>query len=292
MFLFYIVLVLYLATIFLKVVWGILGNNNALFADGLDSTKNLITLFISFLFFRLSKQAPDKTHHFGHSKYDAFGSLIIGISQIFFAGIAGTTVFFTFGQKPYHTSLMHSLISLIFMGIVVLFLFFLFRRLGSEAIKSEFWHEFIDLLQTAGVFISTYLSLNFVPEVNSIFAGGISALLLINGIKSVISAEKPLVDRAPSDSVINTILSTAKEYDIDVRDLKTSISGKDVIRVEVSIQIDKEIGIQDAHSIAHAFENSVIMNLKKLGFRVENFAVHIEPRGAHPVELKYEREIK
>jgi cation diffusion facilitator family transporter len=283
MYLFYlfIILVFYSFVVALKIIWGITGKNLALFSDGVDSLKNIFTLSLSIFFWNLSRSGRDITHHWGHRKYDSFGSLIIGIFQIFISGVSGTYIIFKFNQIPQKSSLMTSFFSFVLMIFVVLSLFLISRKLKSEAIRAELLHEATDLIQTLFVFISTFVSINYISFINSAFALFIASVLLLNGILTIWRAEKFLVDWAPPRNVLQKIESILSESRVSTRDIKASLSSNNTLRLELILQVDGQTPISEAHKIAHSIEEKITLELEKIGVKVENCSIHIEPLGAH-----------
>ncbi len=277
-------LVFYSVVVVLKILWGITGKNLALFSDGLDSLKNIFTLSLSIFFLRISSQERDLTHHWGHKKYDSFGSLVIGIFQIFISGVSGTYIIFRFNQVPSSSSIFTSLVSFLLMIFVVLSLFFVSHRLKSEAIRAELLHEATDLVQTFFVFISTFISVNYIGFINSALALIIAVVLLFNGILTVWRAEKFLLDWAPPRNILQKIEDILSESNVSFRDIKASLSSSSTLRLEITLQVDPQAPIFVAHQIAHSVEDKIISELGKMGVKVENCAVHIEPLGAHTME--------
>lgn len=280
------IFLIYILTTVFKILSGIISGNNALFSDGVDSLKNLMTLFLSAFFFSLSQEGADKTHHWGHKKYDAFGSLIISVFQIFISGTTATYVILNFKKVPEEVSLKYSVASLLMMAIVIILFALYIRDKKSSAMRNEFFHEVIDLIQTFFVVVSTYLSLKFLPEINSIFSLLICVLLFLNGAIGIFRAEKFLVDRAPSQELISKIKELILEENnyISVREIKTSFSSERTIRLELVIQIDGKFSLQEAHEIAHQIEQNLRHKLKEINLEVENCSIHFEPKGAHITE--------
>ncbi|MCS7212711.1 MAG: cation diffusion facilitator family transporter [Candidatus Calescibacterium sp.] len=278
------IIVFYLAVVFFKIFWGITGKNLSLLADGLDSVKNVVTLVIAFFFSRISRKGVDETHHFGHTKYDSLGAVVISIFQIFVSGITMTVVFFKFGQIPEEKSVDHSFFSFILMFFVVFGVYFASKRYRSESIRAEFWHEFSDLIQTGFVLISTYISVNYFPLVNSIFALFVSLFLLCSGIRTFLRVEKFIMDWAPPPSVISAVKEiVSKHKNVLLRENRLSISAENKVRVELTIQLEGNIFLQEAHNISHIIEKDIKDKLKDIGFEVENIVIHVEPSGAHIV---------
>lgn len=276
------VICFYFVVVFLKIYWGIRGDNLGLFADGLDSVKNLATLLTAAIFSKVSLKGVDDTHHFGHTKYDSFGAVIIAISQLFFSGITITFVLLKFGQVPAESSVRDSLISFLFMIFVVLGMYFSLRTYKSESIRAEFWHEFSDLVQTGFVLLSTYVSVKYFSLVNSVLALLIALFLLFNGVRTIWRVEKFIMDWAPPPYVMSAIEKVVSNYkNVYLRENKSLMSSEKKVRVELTIQVEGDMLLSEAHNFSHIIEDNVRKKLKEIGFEVENIVIHFEPSGAH-----------
>ena len=65
-----------------KFVAGILGNSAAMVADAVHSLSDFITDVIVILFVRISGKPKDKSHDYGHGKYETLAMTIIGMALL------------------------------------------------------------------------------------------------------------------------------------------------------------------------------------------------------------------
>lgn len=277
----YIVL-LYVVSIFLKIFWGLSGDNISLFADGMDSLKHVFTLSMAAYFSEVSRKDKDERHPFGHTRFDSFGAMMIAAFQIFVAGIVMTTSVFKFGQVPKPHSLKDSAFSFLIMLVVTSSVYFYARRRRSESLRAEFWHELSDLLQTGLVLVSTYISLRHFAVANSILALLISVFLLLNGVGTLWRIKTFITDQAPPLFISRALQEVVSRYDIfSLKEEKTLMSAENKVRTELTVQLRYDTSFDVAHDLAHIMEGEIKMRLKELGFEVENIVTHIEPVDAH-----------
>lgn len=62
----------------LKFIAGILGRSSAMVADAVHSLSDFVTDIIVLVFVRISGKPHDKTHDYGHGKFETLATLIIG----------------------------------------------------------------------------------------------------------------------------------------------------------------------------------------------------------------------
>ena len=65
-----------------KFVAGILGNSAAMIADAVHSLSDFVTDIIVILFVRISGKPKDKSHDYGHGKYETLAMTIIGLALL------------------------------------------------------------------------------------------------------------------------------------------------------------------------------------------------------------------
>lgn len=61
-----------------KMFAGIVGNSGAMISDAVHSFSDVLATLIAFLGVRLSKQAADKKHPYGHERFECVASLLLG----------------------------------------------------------------------------------------------------------------------------------------------------------------------------------------------------------------------
>ncbi len=62
----------------LKTTVGILGHSQALLADGINSTSDVVYLAIVRAFMRLARKPPDREHPYGHRQLESIAAVIVG----------------------------------------------------------------------------------------------------------------------------------------------------------------------------------------------------------------------
>lgn len=62
----------------LKFIGGIVGRSSAMIADAVHSLSDLITDFIIFVFVKTASKPCDKTHEYGHGKFETLATFLVG----------------------------------------------------------------------------------------------------------------------------------------------------------------------------------------------------------------------
>ena len=65
-----------------KFIAGILGHSAAMIADAVHSLSDFVTDLIVLIFVHISGKPQDKSHDYGHGKYETLALTIIGIALV------------------------------------------------------------------------------------------------------------------------------------------------------------------------------------------------------------------
>ena len=63
----------------LKFIAGILGGSAAMVADAVHSASDLISDIVVIIFARLSAQGKDKSHDYGHGKFETMATVVVSL---------------------------------------------------------------------------------------------------------------------------------------------------------------------------------------------------------------------
>ena len=74
----------------LKFAAGLIGNSAAMIADAVHSLSDFATDMVVLIFVRISHKPKDKTHDYGHGKFETLATTVIGLAL--FAVAAGILV--------------------------------------------------------------------------------------------------------------------------------------------------------------------------------------------------------
>jgi cation diffusion facilitator family transporter len=65
-----------------KFIAGILGHSAAMVADAVHSLSDFLTDIVVLIFVRISSKPKDKTHEYGHGKYETLAMTLIGMALL------------------------------------------------------------------------------------------------------------------------------------------------------------------------------------------------------------------
>lgn len=133
----------------LKFIAGILGRSSAMVADAVHSLSDFVTDIIVLVFVRISGKPHDKTHDYGHGKFETLATLIIGLILIgagagLMAGGISLVIDSLHGHslpRPTWLALSVAAISVVSKEILYRYTIVWGNRLDSPAVVANAWHH-------------------------------------------------------------------------------------------------------------------------------------------------------
>ena len=144
-----------------KFVAGIVGHSAAMTADAVHSLSDLLTDAVVLLFVRISGKPEDRSHDYGHGKYETLATAVIGIALVVVAVGIGyralvAMLFWYRGgtlPAPGMLALWAALVSVALKELVYRYTLRHARKLGSPAMEANAWHHRSDALSSLGTLL-------------------------------------------------------------------------------------------------------------------------------------------
>lgn len=269
-----------------KFLAGFLGHSAAMVADAVHSLSDFVTDIIVVVFVRISGKPKDKTHDYGHGKYETLAMTLIGMALLAVSiGIlySGATKIISWAngeelEAPDLLALWAALLSIVLKEGAYRYSMVKARELNSQALEANAWHHRSDALSSIGTAIgiggAIFLGQRWtvLDPVASVIVGlfivKVSFDLLRNGIGDLM--EQSLPD-AVEEEILNLVASLPG--DIKPHDLCTRRLGNHYA-IELHILMDGDISLREAHDKASEVENL----LREHYGKETHVAVHVEPK--------------
>jgi cation diffusion facilitator family transporter len=268
-----------------KIIAGITGKSSAMLADGIHSLSDLVTDFIVLIFIGASGKERDKSHHYGHGKFETFATMLIGFALglvgigILWSGTA-KIIRFASGEtilKPGIIALYAALISIAAKEILFWYTFLAGKKTKSSALKANAWHHRSDAFSSVATAlgISGALFLGESWRILDPLAGVIVSIFILKiGWDAAIPSIKELLESSLPSEVENAISDEIESTEgvLGFHNLRTRRIGE-IIAVDVHIKVDKNLTVEVSHNIATEIENK----LKRKFGENSHIGIHIEP---------------
>lgn len=268
-----------------KFIAGILGHSNAMVADAIHSLSDFITDLIVLLFVYISGKPQDKTHDYGHGKYETLALIFIGMALMavaigIFTNGAQKIAAWYHGEElaaPGMLALWAALVSILLKEFTYLYTIRNARRLNSSSLEANAWHHRSDALSSIGtaVGIGGAVLLGKRWTVLDPLASMVVGAFIVKVSYDLISRGiGELMEKSLPDEVEDEILRiAASEPDvIEPHDLRTRRIGNRYA-IELHILMSGDITLSKAHEHADSIENQ----LKEKFGQNTHVAIHMEP---------------
>jgi cation diffusion facilitator family transporter len=269
-----------------KFVAGIVGHSAAMMADAIHSLSDFVTDIIVLLFVHISVKPQDKSHDYGHGKYETLAMTLIGIALlavaigILYSGVMKITAWIHGEplEAPGLLALWAALVSIILKEAVYQYSMMKARQLQSQAVEANAWHHRSDALSSIGTAVgiggAIFLGQRWtvLDPLASVVVGAfilkMSVSLLRDGIGDLMEQSLPDAIEAEMLQLAASVPGVAEPHELRTRRIGNHYA------VELHILMDGDISLREAHDKA-----SEVEDLLKAHYGEEtHVAVHVEPR--------------
>ena len=269
-----------------KFVAGIVGHSSAMIADAAHSLSDFVTDIVVLLFVKISNKPQDKSHDYGHGKYETLALTIIGIAlmavaisiivkgAVKIAGWANGEVL----EAPGMLAFWAALVSIVLKEAVYRYSILKARKLNSKAVEANAWHHRSDALSSIGTAIGVGGAIFFGPHwtildpIASVVVGAFIVKVAFDMLKNGIG---DLMEQSLPDQVEEEILQLAASVTgvTHPHDLRTRRIGNHYA-IELHILMDGNLTLKEAHDKASEVEDL----LRQQYGKETHVAVHVEPK--------------
>jgi cation diffusion facilitator family transporter len=271
----------------LKFVAGVLGNSAAMMADAVHSVSDFVTDMVVIAFVRISSKPKDKSHDYGHGKFETLATAMIGLALviaaigIFVSGAKQIAIWANGGQlaQPSLIALWAALISIVLKEIIYQYTNHKAKQLDSEAMRANAWHHRSDALTSVAAAIGIGCAI-FCGEKWVVFdpiaSIIVAAFILKVAVDLMRNALGELMEKSLPDEVENEILDIVRSVPevSDPHELCTRRIGNHYA-IELHILMDGNLSLKSTHDKATEIEK----RLKERYGEETHVAVHVEPLG-------------
>ncbi|MBP5772284.1 MAG: cation transporter [Bacteroidaceae bacterium] len=268
-----------------KFVAGFLANSAAMMADAVHSLSDLLTDIIVLLFVHISGKPQDKSHDYGHGKYETLAIAIIGLALFFVAlallyqGIIKIAASISGQQLPAPGTIAFyaALLSIILKEAVFRYSILKARQLNSQALEANAWHHRSDALSSVATAIGIAGAIFLGPAYTVLdpLASVIVAFFILKVAISLFhNAIGDLMEQSLPEHVETEILQLAASVPgiSTPHDLRTRRIGNHYA-IELHILVNGDISLREAHDKA-----SQVEEILKHRYGTEtHVVVHVEP---------------
>lgn len=268
-----------------KFLAGIAGHSAAMLADAVHSLSDFITDVVVILFVRISNKPQDKSHDYGHGKYETLATALIGVALLGVGfGIlwngANEILAFMRGEQlrtPGMMALLAAVISILLKEILYRYTVRMGNKYNSQAVIANAWHHRSDAFSSIGTAVGIGGAILLGPHwavLDPIAAVIVSFFIMRVSIKLLIPCIDELLEKSLPENVEREIEQIVLSFDgvTEPHHLRTRRIGNNYA-IEVHVRMNGDISLYKAHETASAIE----YKLKKRFGEDTHVGIHVEP---------------
>ena len=268
-----------------KFVAGIIGHSSAMIADALHSLSDFVTDIVVLVFVKISNKPQDKSHDYGHVKYETLALTIIGVALMGVAiGIivkgAMKIAAWANGEvleAPGMLAFWAAIVSIVLKEGVYRYSIIKARKLNSKAVEANAWHHRSDALSSVGTAVGIGGAIFFgqrwtiLDPIASVVVGAFIVKVAFDLLKNGIG---DLMEQSLPEQVEEEILHLVAEVPgvTEPHELRTRRIGNHYA-IELHILMPGNVSLTEAHDKASDVENLI----KKHYGENTHVVVHVEP---------------
>lgn len=268
-----------------KFIAGIVGCSAAMLADAVHSASDLVSDIIVIALARLSAQGRDKSHDYGHGKFETLATVIVSILLL---AVGMEMIISSYEQvcsvadgntlpAPGNIALCAAVVSIAAKEFLYQWTVRVGKRLSSQVVIANAWHHRTDVFSSIGSLVGIGGAILLGGEwtiLDPLVGGVISIIIIVVAVKMVVPALAELTETSLPEETEQQILGIARSVDgvNDVHDLKTRQCGPYCI-ADFHLVVDPHMNILTAHEITVRIEE----RLREV-FGIEmQINIHVEP---------------
>ena len=269
-----------------KFIAGCLGNSAAMLADAVHSLSDFATDIVVIVFVRISGKPEDKSHDYGHGKYETLATAIIGMLLLFVGfGILwnGASSIYDFVQgeplgEPGMVAFVAALVSVVSKEILYQYTVLTGKRVDSQAVIANAWHHRSDALSSVGTTVGiggAILLGDSWRVLDPIAAVVVSFFIMKVSVKLLAPSLDELLEKSLPEEVERQILQTVLSVPgvSAPHHLRTRRIGS-YYSIEMHVRMDGQLTLEQAHQTATVIET----RLRELFGQSTLINIHVEPK--------------
>lgn len=275
----------------IKCVGGLLFHSQALIVDGIHSFTDVASDLVVLAVMKVSRQAPDQSHPYGHQRIETMGTMLLGSLLLVVGGALAwdnlqRLLAPSADRLPEWPVLVAATVSVVSKEWI-----FRYTRHVGEAIRSDLilanaWHSRTDAFSSVIVLLSTIGAMMGYIWLDAVAAVAIAFIICRIGWRFAWDSVKELVDTAvsPEDTEKLTHIAKQTEGVLDVHELRSRRMGHDIL-LDIHLLVKPEISVSEGHQVGL----HVVAAMREAFPELKDINFHIDPENDELVQHTTDR---
>lgn len=251
----------YLVLSAIKLIIGYFGASDALMADGLNNTTDIIASIAVLIGLRISQRPPDENHQYGHLRAETIASLIASFIMM----VVGLQVLLDSGfnlmnpsrETPSPLTAYVALGSAVVMYFVYRYNLKLAKKIGSSAVRAAAYDNRSDALVSTGTAIGIFGAIFGFVIIDTITALIVGIIIIKTGVEIFWEAVQTLTDAFDIEEA-ETLSVLIRNVDgvIELNDFKGRTHGN-MTFIDVTVTVNPNLNVWESHRITEKIESTI-----------------------------------
>lgn len=259
-----------------KLVVGLIFNSISVASDGLNNLSDTASSAVSMISFKIADKPADKKHPFGHARAEYLAAMIISFLII----MVGIELIKTSIEKIIQnqaSSFSYITIGILVFSILVKIVLFvynlcMYKKINSQTLKGVAIDCISDTAVSSIILISQVVSHFYNINLDGYFGVVVALLIIIQGIKLMISTFNPLLGEKADKQMVNDIAKAIKSYNgvLGLHDMIIHNYGPNRYFVSVHVEVDSNQDMLKSHELIDKIERELTTPTTQL-------LIHMDP---------------
>ncbi len=262
-----------------KIIFGLIGQSQALITDGIHSLSDLASDALIVYAAKQANRGADEDHPYGHARIETAYTVALGMLLLLVAmGISVDA-----GRRlltpdlllhPGALALGIALISVLSKEALYQYTMRVAKHVRSPLLRANAWHHRTDALSSVVVLVGVAGTMLGFAYLDAIASVGVALMIAKIGWDLGWSAIRELVDTGLEPERVAKIRESITQVDgvKDLHMLRTRRMGGNAL-VDVHVQVDPRLSVSEGHQISEFVRTSLVKGIDE----VADVTVHIDP---------------
>lgn len=263
----------------LQITFGLIGQSQALLADGIHTLSDLASDALILVAARFSHRDADESHPYGHGRYETLATVGLALALLAVAG----TLAWDAGERLFHPhellqptpwAFWAALIGILAKESLYRYTRHVARGIRSKMLEANAWHHRSDAISSIVVVVGVGGTLVGLPYLDAIAAIGVAVMIAKIGWQLAYASVQELTDAGLDQERVREITGCIRSVPgvQDLHFLRTRQLGSDAL-VDVHILVEPHLTVSEGHHISERVRGKVIQSFDE----ISDVLVHIDP---------------
>ncbi|MCD4745487.1 MAG: cation diffusion facilitator family transporter [Bacteroidales bacterium] len=266
----------------LKITIGFISGSLAVIGDGIDSSIDILTFFITLFTAKIISKPPDIKYPYGYKKAETLATKVLAfiiffVGAQFFISTISRIINGIEHEIPSIIAIYVTILSIAGKGVLSFWQYKIAKRTESSMLFANAKNMRNDIIISISVLLGLFFTFILeMPVLDIITAMAVSIWIMKTAFEIFMETNTELMDGVKDTTIYHKIIKAVDSvkgaynpHRIRVR--KTS----NLFFIDLDVEVDKNIKVSEAHQIAKNVENKLKENIDN----IYDILVHIEPLG-------------